>query len=278
MTIFRIGEFSKLTQVSIRMLRYYDETGLLKPAQIDNQTGYRHYSVEQIPVLQKIIMLRDLGYSVAEIAVVLNHWNNEFLTGQLHQKRQAIEESIRQETERLAKIDSALTCIEQDEIAKQYNFILKQVPSYPVVSLRRVIPDYFCEGSLWGELTEIITQEKIDVDPHAPGIALYHDQEFKETNVDVEVCSMTSHLRNNPSRATYRRTEQVELMACAMVYGPFENIKGAYLSFAQWLSEHSGYRMAGPSRQICHRNYWNETSPDRFLTEIQIPLVTEAMS
>ncbi|GGG12974.1 TrmO family methyltransferase domain-containing protein [Paenibacillus aceti] len=169
MTIFRIGEFSKLTQVSIRMLRYYDETGLLKPAQIDNQTGYRHYSVEQIPVLQKIIMLRDLGCSVAEIA-------------------------------------------------KQYNFILKQVPSYPVVSLRRV---------------EIITQEKIDVDPHAPGIALYHDQEFKETNVDVEVCSMTSHLRNNPSRATYRRTEQVELMACAMVYGPFENIKGAYLSFAQ---------------------------------------------
>ena len=52
--MFRIGEFSKLMQVSVRMLRYYDEVGLLKPAQSDPWTGYRMYSVEQIPVLNRI--------------------------------------------------------------------------------------------------------------------------------------------------------------------------------------------------------------------------------
>ena len=67
--MFKIGEFSKLTQVSIRMLRYYDEAGLLKPAEIDSFTGYRFYSTEQIPVLNKIIFLRDLGFNVSEITV-----------------------------------------------------------------------------------------------------------------------------------------------------------------------------------------------------------------
>jgi DNA-binding transcriptional MerR regulator len=60
--MFRIGEFSKLTQVSIRMLRYYDETGLLKPAETDRFTNYRLYSIAQIPVLNKIIFMRDLGF------------------------------------------------------------------------------------------------------------------------------------------------------------------------------------------------------------------------
>ena len=57
--MFRIGEFSKLTQVSIRMLRYYDEVGILKPAEVDKWTRHRLYSVEQIPRLNKILYLRD---------------------------------------------------------------------------------------------------------------------------------------------------------------------------------------------------------------------------
>ena len=65
--MFRIGEFSKLMQVSVRMLRYYDEVGLLNPAQSDPWTGYRMYSVEQIPVLNRILYLRDCGFTVAEM-------------------------------------------------------------------------------------------------------------------------------------------------------------------------------------------------------------------
>jgi len=76
--MFKIGEFSKLTQVSIRMLRYYDETGLLTPAATDRFTNYRLYAAEQIPTLNKIIFLRDLGFNVSEIAIALNHWDDEF--------------------------------------------------------------------------------------------------------------------------------------------------------------------------------------------------------
>lgn len=81
--MFKIGEFSKLTQVTVRMLRYYDEMGLLKPAKIDSLTGYRMYSSEQILVLNKIIYLRDSGFSVAEIASTLDNDTDGFIIEQL---------------------------------------------------------------------------------------------------------------------------------------------------------------------------------------------------
>lgn len=69
--MLKIGEFSKLTQISIRMLRYYDETGLLKPATIDPQTGYRLYSSDQLTRLNQILMLRDCGFTISEISVMM---------------------------------------------------------------------------------------------------------------------------------------------------------------------------------------------------------------
>ncbi len=87
--MFQIGEFSKLTQVTIRMLRYYDEAGLLKPAEIDSWTGYRMYSADQIPVLNKIIYLRDSGFTVSEIAAALNIKDDVSLITQLDRKQLA---------------------------------------------------------------------------------------------------------------------------------------------------------------------------------------------
>ena len=77
--MFRIGAFSKLTRVSVRMLRYYDDAGLLTPAVIDKFTGYRMYTTDQIPVLQKICLLRDMAVSYTHLArtistVSLNIW------------------------------------------------------------------------------------------------------------------------------------------------------------------------------------------------------------
>ncbi len=95
--MFKIGEFSKLTQVTIRMLRYYDETGLLKPAKIDPWTGYRMYSSDQIPILNRIIYLRDSGFQVSEIVEILNRNDDEFLIQQLRQKYHDVEKSIRAE-------------------------------------------------------------------------------------------------------------------------------------------------------------------------------------
>lgn len=104
--MFRIGEFSKLTQVSIRMLRYYDETGILTPAEVDKWTGHRLYSVEQIPRLNKILYLRDSGLNVSEIALALT-LDGQSLLRQLDEKRMEIENAIQAEQEKLQKIELA---------------------------------------------------------------------------------------------------------------------------------------------------------------------------
>jgi DNA-binding transcriptional MerR regulator len=254
------------------MLRYYDEVGLLKPAHIDRFTGYRNYSVEQIPLLQKIVMLRDLGYSVAEIAVAIENWKEDFLTANLAAKRLEIFETIKSEESRLARIDAAIAGVGKAEIARHYNYTIKKIPAYQVLSLRRIIPDYFAEATLWGEMFEYIDKHRVAIVNNADNFAIYHDEGYQEADVDVEVCVVVGRKGKTSDGFVFNQTDAVECMACTLVYGPFANIAGAYLSFAEWLAGHSVYKMSNPCRQICHRGPWNEKNEDLYLTEIQIPL------
>lgn len=269
--MFRIGEFSRLTQVSIRMLRYYDETGLLKPAVIDKFTNFRLYSAEQIADLNKIVFLRDLGFNVSEILNVLNNWNNEFITEQLSSKRLEIEKTIITEQDKLTKLDQAKKDILQEKISIHYNVAIKSIPSFQVISLRRIVPNYYSEVVMWKEM--IVFMEKNNIPFPQSTLAIYHDTEYKETDVDIEICVTVSNLEATaPKDFVYHNTEPIAIMACTMVQGSFYNIAGAYQSFANWLEGHSAYRMAGQSRQVVHRGTWNEENPDNYLTEIQIAL------
>lgn len=253
------------------MLRYYDETGLLKPAKTDSSSGYRLYSIEQIPILNKIIFLRDTGFNIAEIAIALKNWSHTFITDQLDNKRLEIEELIQTEQYKLSKIDLAIKDMKQDKMTIHYNVLIKNIPSYQVLSLRKIIPDYYGESKLWAEMAAFADENKLSISDNT--FSVYHDTEYKESDVDVELCAQVTKMGSDRNGFIYRYTEPVPIMACTMVYGDFKNIANAYLSFANWLLEHNQYKMSGPTRQIVHRGPWNEENPDRYLTEIQIPLI-----
>lgn len=267
--MFKIGEFSKLTQVSIRMLRYYDEVGLLKPAEVDKWTGHRLYSVEQIPYLNKILYLRDSGLNVSEIAFALK-MDDKSLLIELEKKRMEIERAIKVEQEKLRKIELAKNEILGDKGELHYNISLKSIPSYQVLSLRKRVPTYYSEGDLWKELSSFASEQKIEISNTT--FSIYHDTEFKEHDVDIEICTIVKKSLKNVEPFCFRMTEPVPFMACTMVYGEFSNIKGAYLAFTEWLQKNSEYKMSNPMRQIVHRGPWNESDPEKYLIEIQIPL------
>jgi DNA-binding transcriptional MerR regulator/effector-binding domain-containing protein len=267
--MFQIGEFSKLTQITIRMLRYYDEVGL-KPAEIDPWTGYRMYSVEQIPVLNKIIYLRDSGFTVSEIAVALSIKDDYALVSQLDMKYLEVEQAIQTEQEKLKKIEFAKNEILNKKSEMHYNISIKSIPSYPVLSLRRTIPDYYAEGGLWQELSVFAVEHQIQISKSI--FSIYYDPEYREKDVDVELCASVKKLGKSIDGLTFRNVEPVPMMACTMVYGAFSNIAGAYRSFAEWLQKKSQYEMSGPTRQIVHRGPWNESNPEKYLIELQIPL------
>ena len=267
--MFRIGEFSKLTQVSIRMLRYYDEVGLLTPAEVDRWTGHRLYSVEQIPRLNKILYLRDSGLNVSEIALALT-MDEQSLLALLHKKHTEIENAIRVEQEKLRRIDLAKREIRGGKGELHYHISVKSIPGYPVLSLRRVVPNYYSEGELWRELSDFADTQKAELVGNT--FSIYHDTEYRETDVDMELCAPVKKPGTAESPFCFRITEPVPYMACTLVYGDFANIKGAYLAFAGWMQKNSEYKMANPMRQIVHRGPWNEDDPQKYLIELQIPL------
>lgn len=272
--MFRIGEFSKLMQISIRMLRHYDEMGLFKPAEIEQYTGYRLYSIKQIPILQKIILLRDVKFSVAEIKIAIENWDDDFMIQQLENKKQEIQAEIRRDEQRIDKIKMAITDFKEDKIDIHYNISFKNVPSIKIVSLRKIIPSYQCEGLLWGELYQFIEREHIEILPqNNNNLAIYHDEGHKEADVDVEVGLIVKRVGENKQGFIFRETEKIATMACMMVYGPYENIGSAYEFFAYWLAQHKQYKMTGLSRQVCHRGPYEEKNPNHYLTEIQTPVV-----
>ena len=252
------------------MLRYYDEAGLLKPAVIDYASNYRQYSAEQIPIINKIIFLRDLGCNVSEISQALSNWNDAAISALLKDKYTEAENTIKTEQKKLQKIEQVKKDIRNGTMPIHYNISIKEIPEYQVLSLRRIVSDYYAEGKLWQELSEYVKKNNIQIAHNT--FTIFHDTEYKEQDVDIEICAITEYMGESRDGFVFRITEAVPIMACTMVQGDFSNIAGAYFAFADWLHEHKHYSMSGPSRQIVHRGPWNEKNADDYLTEIQIPL------
>lgn len=143
---------------------------------------------------------------------------------------------------------------------------------FVTLSLRRTAPDYHCESVLRDELCALVNKERVELHPRGSAIAFYHDDEHRDSNVDVEVGAIVMKPGDNKDGFVYRETEKVDTMACIMVYGPSENIGPSYQSSAYWLEKHQHYTMHGPVRQICHRGPFNAQNPDDYLTEVQVPV------
>lgn len=256
------------------MLRYYDEIGLLKPASVDLLTGYRMYSAEQIPMLQKIILLRNTKFTTSEIKDIVLGSEEVNIVEQLEKKKIQISKEIEMEKKRIEKIEDTLKEIESKNFKIHCNINFKRVDKMYILSTRDIIPTYFDERILWDRLFDFMRKEKISVRKDIyNNIARYHDIEHKDKNVDVEVGIIVDKLGNNKDKFIYREVEGADKMAYAMVYGPYDNLAKAYEMLAYYLENHNEKMAEKPSRQICHIGIGDVDDPEEYLTEIQIPLL-----
>ena len=148
--MLRIGDFSKLSRISIRMLRHYDEIGILRPESVDGFTGYRYYRESQLPLAGKIQALKSLGFGLAMIREILGKYEDiQEMERFLLVKRKELEEEARETRQKLMLLDSTLKWMRKDGSLMDYNVTLKTVPERYVASVRQVIPAYDQEGLLW---------------------------------------------------------------------------------------------------------------------------------
>lgn len=269
--MFKIGEFSKITQVSIRMLRYYDEQKLLMPCKVDPSTGYRLYSASQIDDLSRIVMLRDMGFSIKEMQKLVSHWEEAGIKEELEKQIEKTKQTIQNEQQKLLQIQGYLAELNEQPTRAYPQIVIKTIPTVHVLSLRRVMPNYFCEAMLWQELGEYIREIKgMDF---KTSFSIYHDLDYREQEVDIEVCvGMNGQFLESHSKLVYRQVEEVERAASFMIYGDYHQISPAYKAFAYWLEAHKEYEMAGENRQICHVSACDTDNPEDYITEMLIPL------
>ena len=133
--MYGIGTLARLAQVSVRTLRHYDELGLLKPAQVDPLSGYRYYTPDQVLALHRILVLRDLGVPLSEIAQLINDdVTVEQLRGILLLRKAEARARLAGQSEQLMKVELRLAQLEEDSVAN-YEVIVKRVRHSAVVAL-----------------------------------------------------------------------------------------------------------------------------------------------
>lgn len=269
--MMRIGDFSKLARVPVKTLRYYDEVGLFKPANVDESTGYRYYTVDQLARLNRILALKDLGFSLEEIGrFLIEGLSPEEMRGMLKLRQTEIRHRVREETDRLVRVDSRLQQIEQEQTMSTYDVVLKQVEPLKVASLRGIVPAPPDQGTLWQELEEHLS--KHNVRPEGPCLSLYHDDEYKEQDWDIEVCEPIQAELVESERVKVRQLPAIETMACLLHQGPLVTISEAYDAIMKWIGE-NGFLITGPAREVYLREAKNGNQEDlNAVTEIQFPV------
>ena len=255
--MFKIGDFSRLCRTTVRTLRYYDEIGLLKPVKIDNYTGYRYYSVDQLPRLNRIAMLKSLGLSLDDIRELLD---NDLPTDHIKQLLQ-----VEAWLDKINKGDKMPTDIAIQE---------KDVPELQVISRRETGTYETTIDKLADELMEQINRPENQgrVTITGPVMMLCHEEEYKEGDADIEIVVPVSGAVTveNPS------FEIKTLPRCRVLsfihrgaYNSYYDIAYVYAQIYKY-AEENNLELIPPDREV-YLNNREEVPEDDLLTEIQFP-------
>ncbi len=275
--MLKISDFSKLAQISIRMLHYYDQLDLLKPIQIDRFTGYRYYSVSQLPRLNRIIALKDLGFSLEQVSKLLDdELTPEQMRGMFKLKKAEVEQQVELEQVRLRRLEARLRQIEQEDSMPEYEVVLKRVAAQQIVAIRENIPSISEIGQQcqvrFNELFGWIGQAGLT---HAgPPFVIYYNPEYTEKNLDAEMAMPVeaSSKVKPPQGAAIIMHELAgsEAMASVVHNGSYETINLAYAALGHWV-ENNSYQISGPFREI-YLSMGDAQDGTLPVTELQVPV------
>ena len=269
--LFGIGDFSRFTMISVRMLRHYDQRGLLPPAYVEPSNGYRYYSPDQLQVAAQIRSLRDAGCGIEQIADLLP------LFGRRAELRLALiahESSLDAAAQHIAQQKSDLSTIinQLEENTMPITVQERQYPALRVLALRRIIANYQSEAALWGEFAQFLQQ------PGSPDMSLfagrfgatYFDSDYRESDVDVAIWGEFT--------GTFERQADFQIIefpaqkvAWATLVGPYEGTTAVCEAIGQWISEH-GYSVCGTMFNVNIVSPAQDPDPANWITEVNYPI------
>ncbi len=277
--MFTTGEFTKIARVSRRLLRHYREIGLFLPQRSEPQSGYHYYSVSQLPRLNRILALRDLGFTLEQIRRTIgSDVSLDELRGMLQMRKAEIEQTLNDEIQRLRSVESRLQMLDQSR--PNLEVVIKPIPEQAIISSH-----YICNSiehsfqlihQTHHHLPAVIGQKNLN-----EMITMLHSEDFKIEGANVEI----GYLLANPKQVSEVEIQglafapntlpAVETMVTTVVTESPDFWQVGTAAIGEWIETHQ-YRIIGPQREIWH-TYPN--NPQEYpMIELQIPVEKQPLS
>jgi DNA-binding transcriptional MerR regulator len=274
--MFRIGEFAQIAQVSGRQLRFYDQLGLLQPAHVDRQTGYRYYSIRQLPRLNSILALKDLGLSLEQIGPLLDReMSPTELRSMLTLKRAQLERSLQEEEARLRHIESRIAQIDREGKTDGFDVIVKSTPPTPFLAVNCACENMDEVVRMVRTVAEEGTRQIRPALRDKLVVVARNDLDAERLDLDIGF-SLT-----RPSNASVRiagdlvlrATElpAIEMMATIVRPGTNEESHSSFGTVGRWI-EANAYEIAGPCREVFLEPITGAPVFESAMVEIQFPV------
>ena len=278
--MFRIGEFSRITRVTIDTLRHYDALGLLKPAKVDPFTGYRYYSAKQLRSLNRILALKEVGFSLEEIARILHpagKLTNDQLRGMLKAQLVRAEQEVQAAQQRQERILARLHYLNLEDDMPAYEVTLKPVDKLTIAAIREVVPAIEQMPQRCSEMFDTIARwMQANNLPFGPSLSIYYNEGFTREDIDTECAFIipdpgAAKTARPEAPIEVRQIEAVPLVASTIATDRFYKKAGgllpAYNALAQWIEE-NGYQIAGPPREL----FYGSAERGDLTAEVQYPV------
>ena len=273
--MFSIGDFARLGRVSVRMLRHYDALGLLRPAHVDERSGYRSYEAAQLSRLNRIVALKDLGFTLQQVRTILDEDPDvSQLQGMLRLRRAEVEADIAAGLERLARIEARLSLIESEGLMPINEVLIKHVPAVRIAELHAVADGYEPEaiasviGPLYAQLCQRLDAEGLT--PAGPQIAYYEPVAggvVVHAGVPISVDPL---ILSNGSDDDPAVVDLPPIQAASLIHrGSMDKADAVVQELAHWI-EANGYRGTGYAREVYLQC---PPDPNLWVTEFQEPVV-----
>lgn len=269
--MFNIGDFARHGRVSVRMLRHYDALGLLRPARVDAATGYRYYQAAQLSRLNRVIALKDLGFTLQQVQSILDEEVDvPQLQGMLRLRRAELAAGLAADQARLASVEARLSIIENEGSMSEREVRVKTIPAVRVAELSAVAAGYEPQDitpvirPLYARLCDGL--DSVGVNPIGPAVAYY---ETVPDGVRVHACLPVSNVVHSGEEFEVVVLPEIEA-ATTMHHGPMAESDAVVQELAAWIEQH-GYSSVGYAREV---NLECPPDENQWVTEFQEPVHT----
>ena len=262
--LYKIGMFAAMNHVTVKALRFYEEQGLLNPASINDENGYRYYTMDQMAVIHQITALKEAGFTLEEIRRINAGSDEEAV---IQKKKSELLLKIADLTKQVSILDGYLA---RNKGMLSAPVLVKTIPGVTVAYMTERIESY--DSLFWMMPRLGVLMEDAGCECALPEYCFtaYPEPGYKEEEILAEVCQSVTEAKEETEELHFKKLPEIKA-ACIFHKGSYADFPQSYEIILRYIEE-NGLEITGPIRERYIDGIWNKEEESEWLSEIQIPV------